>query len=110
MVQESGNGFTPSQSRVRRSTSILEEMRGCLSFPLKLTHIFKMSFFVQVLAFFNQNDSNDDEGTGLALDFVIGNLRAEGISEKDVRAAVDFLANEGHLYSTIDDNHYKSTA
>ena len=69
-----------------------------------------MSFFVQVLAFFNQNDSNDDEGTGLALDFVIGNLRAEGISEKDVRAAVDFLANEGHLYSTIDDNHYKSTA
>jgi hypothetical protein len=37
-----------------------------------------------VLAFFNQNDSNDDEGTGLALEFVIGNLRAEGITEKDV--------------------------
>jgi replication factor A2 len=65
---------------------------------------------LQVLAFFTQNDNHDDDGTGLALDYVANGLRAEGISEKDVRAAVDFLANEGHLYSTIDDNHYKSTA
>lgn len=25
------------------------------------------------------------------------------------RNAVDFLSNEGHIYSTIDENHFKST-
>ena len=25
------------------------------------------------------------------------------------RAAVEFLYNEGHIYSTIDDEHFKST-
>ncbi len=25
------------------------------------------------------------------------------------RGAVDFLSNEGHIYSTIDENHFKST-
>ena len=25
------------------------------------------------------------------------------------REAVDFLSNEGHIYSTIDENHFKST-
>lgn len=64
----------------------------------------------RVLNFFVQNDSHDDDGMGLSLDVVATSLAGEGIHEKDVRAAVDFLANEGHLYSTIDDNHYKSTA
>ena len=65
---------------------------------------------LQVLNFFTQYDSADDDGTGLSLEFVANGLRSEGMAEQDVRAAVDFLANEGHLYSTIDDNHYKSTA
>ena len=34
---------------------------------------------------------------------------ASGISAEQVRAAVEYLAGEGHLYSTIDDEHYKST-
>ena len=63
-----------------------------------------------MLAFFTQYDSADDDGTGLSLAFVAQGLASAGVAEKDVRAAVDFLANEGHLYSTIDDNHYKSTA
>lgn len=25
------------------------------------------------------------------------------------RQAVDFLSNEGHIYSTVDDDHFKST-
>ena len=29
--------------------------------------------------------------------------------EAQVREAVEHLVNEGHLYSTIDDNHYRST-
>jgi replication factor A2 len=30
-------------------------------------------------------------------------------SEPQVREAVEHLVNEGHLYSTIDDDHFKST-
>ena len=29
--------------------------------------------------------------------------------ESAVRGAIEFLAAEGHLYSTIDESHYKST-
>ena len=35
---------------------------------------------------------------------------ASGISAEQVRAAVEYLAGEGHLYSTIDDEHYKATS
>lgn len=31
-------------------------------------------------------------------------------SESDVRAVVDELANLGHIYSTIDDDHFKMCA
>ena len=31
-------------------------------------------------------------------------------TEAQVREAVEYLANEGHLYSTIDDDHYRSTS
>jgi hypothetical protein len=69
---------------------------------------------LQVLAFFTQcdirNDNHDDEGAGPALDYVANGLCAEDISENHVRVAVEFLASEGRLYFTIDDNHFKSTA
>lgn len=64
----------------------------------------------QVLSFFNQNDNQDDDGTGLSLEYVSKALIQQGISDQAIRAAVEFLSNEGHLYSTIDDNHYKSTS
>lgn len=35
---------------------------------------------------------------------------ALGIPVDRVRAAVDYLSGEGHLYSTIDDDHHKSTS
>jgi hypothetical protein len=57
---------------------------------------------LQVLAFFTQSGNHDDEGTGLALDYIANGLRAEGISEKDLRAAVDFFANDRSLYPTIE--------
>jgi len=79
-----------------------------LAYPQCLTPSRRAS--AQVLAFFTQHDSANDDGTGLSLAFVAQGLASFGIAEKEVRAAVDFLANEGHLYSTIDDNHYKSTA
>ncbi|CAG7830440.1 unnamed protein product, partial [Allacma fusca] len=39
---------------------------------------------------------------------IIANLKNK-VSEKDVRAAVEFLSGEGHVYSTTDDEHYKCT-
>lgn len=36
--------------------------------------------------------------------------RIPGYSKEAVRAAIDFLVNEGTLYSTIDDDHFKHTS
>lgn len=36
-------------------------------------------------------------------------LLAEGLDEKEARAAVDFLVNEGLIFSTVDDLHFKIT-
>lgn len=35
--------------------------------------------------------------------------RLRGTPEPDIRDAVEFLSNEGHIYSTIDDDHFRST-
>jgi hypothetical protein len=43
---------------------------------------------------FTQNDNHDDEGMGLTLDYIASGLRAEGIFEKNIRAAVDFLVEK----------------
>ncbi|XP_060077440.1 replication protein A 32 kDa subunit-like [Ylistrum balloti] len=32
-----------------------------------------------------------------------------GVPEKAIREAIDFLSSEGHIYSTIDEDHYKAT-
>ena len=32
------------------------------------------------------------------------------VSQTEVKKAIDFLADEGHIYSTIDDDHFKSTS
>lgn len=32
------------------------------------------------------------------------------VSQNEVKKAIDFLADEGHIYSTIDDDHFKSTS
>lgn len=44
---------------------------------------------------------------GHAIQDCIGALKS--FSETDIRAAIDFLSQEGHLYSTVDDEHFKST-
>ncbi|KAE8289058.1 Replication protein A 32 kDa subunit [Larimichthys crocea] len=36
-------------------------------------------------------------------------LRLSGISLGVIKQAVEFLSNEGHIFSTIDEDHYKST-
>jgi len=45
---------------------------------------------------------------GVSIGFVASRL-SNDFNEYEVRQAVDFLSQEGHLYSTIDDEHFKST-
>ncbi|NWH56894.1 RFA2 protein, partial [Geococcyx californianus] len=36
-------------------------------------------------------------------------LQLQNMSMATIRQAVEFLSSEGHIYSTVDDDHYKST-
>ena len=36
-------------------------------------------------------------------------MATHGVTDAQVRSAVDALVSEGHLYSTIDDEHFKAT-
>ena len=44
----------------------------------------------------------------MKIDVVVQQLNGR-FTEAQVREAVEHLVNEGHLYSTIDDDHFKST-
>lgn len=35
--------------------------------------------------------------------------RLQGMNVNTIKQALEFLSNEGHIYSTVDDDHYKST-
>ncbi|XP_077991494.1 replication protein A 32 kDa subunit-like [Glandiceps talaboti] len=50
--------------------------------------------------------SCNDEA-GVSIDVISQQLR--GLSKDAIRNSIEFLSNEGHIYSTIDDDHYKST-
>ena len=58
----------------------------------------------RVLDYYKQHATSD---VGLAMNAVAVSL---GVDLARVRAAVAFLSSEGHLYSTIDDDHHKYTA
>merc|ERR1711865_1038113 len=59
----------------------------------------------KVLAVIAEN-SMSEEGVGIA------QLQSSlaGMSESDIRTIIDFLSSEGHLYSTIDEDHFKATS
>lgn len=48
------------------------------------------------------------DDTGVSVSDLMSSLRGQA-SEPQIRKAIEWLSNEGHLYSTIDDEHYKST-
>ena len=60
----------------------------------------------QVMAIYNGPQGATDNGAPVG--DVVTALNGR-FTEAQVRKAVEFLVNEGHLYSTIDDNHYRST-
>jgi replication factor A2 len=52
----------------------------------------------------------DDRPEGFNIPEVSRRLNAEcGVGHNEVMEAIDFLISEGHLYSTVDDNHVKGT-
>ena len=59
-----------------------------------------------VLAVFNAHSSDE---TGLAIKKAIELLVPKGHNGPSIRKAIGFLTDEGHLYSTVDENHLKST-
>lgn len=50
---------------------------------------------------------NNITDVGASIADVSKHLR--GVPEKAIRDAVEFLSGEGHIYSTIDDDHFKAT-
>ncbi|XP_067121201.1 replication protein A 32 kDa subunit-like [Centruroides vittatus] len=51
--------------------------------------------------------SSDQSKEGTSYDQLYASLQM--LSKQVIRDAVDFLSNEGHIYSTVDDDHFKST-
>lgn len=70
---------------------------------------FKSKIHMDVLAIYNESLHNE---SGLGLEEVLAALASRGLgySSAEVQKTVEFLANEGQLYSTIDDFHFRSTA
>ena len=56
---------------------------------------------------FQQEGMYSDEG--LHVQYVFEKVKNEGITFQQVKQAVDFLGGEGLVYTTIDENHFKST-
>jgi len=59
-----------------------------------------------VLGFFK--DCADSE-VGSTVDECFNAVSAHGATQQQIRDLVEHLTSEGHLYSTIDDNHFKGT-
>merc|ERR1711935_440474 len=60
----------------------------------------------KVLAIIAEN-SLSEEGVGIT---TLCSQLGASVSEAEIRNAIDFLSSEGHLYSTIDEDHFKATS
>ena len=58
-----------------------------------------------VMTYFTRYDVWD---IGCAISDCVNAIAPQGVTDAQVRTAVEALVNEGHLYSTIDDEHYKA--
>ena len=61
-----------------------------------------------VLKFFQAKGEANDAGA--TVQDAAAALASNGVQPDTVRGLVDDLVNEGHLYSTIDDDHFKATS
>ena len=60
----------------------------------------------QVLEYFKQFGENSEAGCAIAQCHEA--MAASGVSLEQIRNEVNQLVGDGHLYSTIDDDHYKA--
>lgn len=68
-----------------------------------LTAVFIVFATAQVFRAFSTIHSGDE---GVSVSQVVNQLSR--YSEQQVRRSIEWLTDEGHLYSTVDDDHYKS--
>ena len=61
-----------------------------------------------VLAAFRAEGENNDDGA--SLDVVAARLARVGITRQDIEKVVDMLTTDGLIYSTIDEQHFKTTS
>ena len=61
-----------------------------------------------VLSFFQTK--GEESETGCTIDDVAQALSNNGATPEQVRSLVEQLVGDGHLYSTIDDDHFKATS
>jgi len=54
-------------------------------------------------------ESDNNNEIGLSVSSVVKTL-ARNFSENEVRQSINFLTNEGHLFSTTDEEHFKCTS
>jgi len=47
-----------------------------------------------------------ENDTGVNISMIIEDLAPQGYSAGEVRTALNNLSNEGHVYSTIDEDHF----
>ena len=53
--------------------------------------------------------ADDETEIGCTISDCVNAVAPQGVTDAQVRAAVEALVNVGYLYSTIDDEHYKVT-
>ena len=53
---------------------------------------------------------DDSQEIGATVEECTNAMAAQGGTSAKVRQAIDILVEQGHLYCTIDDDHYKSTS
>jgi DNA replicative helicase MCM subunit Mcm2 (Cdc46/Mcm family) len=57
--------------------------------------------FCRISMFIAMSDS------GVHINQIKASVASQGFSESDVMKAINELSNEGHIYSTIDEQHYQ---
>jgi len=64
----------------------------------------------QVLAFIRSKSQGPGcDESGPSINQIIPGLASSGLNERQIKEAIEYLSNEGHVYSTLDDFHFRAT-
>ena len=92
--------------QVRTAVAFLVSLKKLYASPTGQGHVFAglTSLERLVIAYHNEHGTSDE---GCHVNAVAAGL---GVELAVVRRTVDYLCSEGHLYSSLDDDHHKSTS